>query len=232
MRQLLQKILVCDCSQCGKSHTHQIMIEFTDLSHQGAFFAGKSVEKHAAQTLSEECRITLICPQTGLPMQTNVKVQIPAGERIKTIKEIREKQKIEENFNIDTECLEKEYFTWKNQVLITIRSFADKMLNLNASSIGILITLLTFLSGEDKINKSDYLAVLLGGCFILYIVSIISSSLIILPIYMNPENIEEFEKMRNNAVKRYHLFSVISMTFFILAVLLSVFLLLKLIFDV
>lgn len=222
MEPLLEKVYVYDCLQCGKNHIHQIIIEFTGLEKERAFFAGIQEPQKREEQTAINCKITLKCPNSGLPIQKSIMIQVPDGEKIKTIKEVTGNDNIENYRNENTINIEREYFDWRRQSLNNIRSFAEKLISLNISSIGILITLLTFLSVQEKLHDGVPTMFLFLSCFILYIVSVIFSALIILPVYMNPKNIGEFEKIMEKIVKRQHIFSMLAMFLFIAAIAASV----------
>lgn len=225
MEPLVEKVFVHDCPHCQKTHVHQIMVEFSDVGIPTPFFAGKTASEDGENTLNE-CRITLKCPNSGLPVQRNVKISVPSGETIKVIKEITERTPYTEYSNKSVINYEDEYDVWRKQSILTIRSFAEKLVNINLSSIGLVVAVLTFLSTQGQLAAGTETAILFAVCFGVYLVSIIFSILIIVPNFINPQKMSEFMQKKQRMGKRLHIFSVLAVGFYIIALLLSLVILL------
>lgn len=128
----LKKFFVHDCPHCRKTHVHQIMVEFSDVGIPTPFFAGKTVSEDKENTLNE-CRITLKCPNSGLPVEKNIEINVPFGKMIKVIKEVTDQTPYAEYRNESAINYEQEYTVWKKQSVLTIRSFAEKLVTILVS---------------------------------------------------------------------------------------------------
>lgn len=228
MEPLVENVFIHNCPHCRKTHIHRIMVEYSDLGSQVPFFAGKTVPE-TDENISE-CNITLKCPNSGLPVQKKVKISVPKGEVIKVIKEITERMSYngysdKSVINNEEECNE-----WRKQSIFTIRSFAERLVNINLSSIGLIVAVLTFLSTQGQITDGIKTTILFAICFGIYLVSIIFSILIIVPNFINPQKMSEFIHKKQKIGKRLYIFSIVAVGFYIIALLLSLIMILYVLF--
>lgn len=239
MNQMIEKVFIHDCPHCRNSHAHRVMIDFVSMGG-GPFFAGRNDKQNEVDSI--DLKVSLTCPNSGLLVQKTIKIQIPQGSIVKTVKEIAN-EKIPQNGkeNHDNASTveyrnqqainsEKEYNEWNLQSFVTIRSFADKMVTLNVGSIGLMVALLTFLSAQSSMCFKVGEILLFVGCFSLFLLSIVFFVLILFPTYMHPSNMYEFIRQKECAAKKLKILSIIAVVAYILALTLSLVLLLLAIF--
>lgn len=239
MNQIIEKIFIHDCPHCGSSHLHRVMIDFASIGG-GPFFAGRNDDQNEVDLT--DLKVALECPSSGLLVQKTIKIQIPQGNIVKKVKEISHEE-ISQNGKENPNGLstaeyrnptainaEKEYNEWNLQSFATIRSFAEKMVTLNVGSIGLMVSLLTFLFTQSSISFSVCEKLLFIGGFSLFILSIVFFVLVLFPIYMQSSNIREFIRKKEYAAKKLRILSIIAFSAYTSALILSLVLLLLVIF--
>lgn len=230
MNEMIEKVLISDCPRCGNSHVHQVIIDFASMGG-GPFFAGRNDTKNEMVPVS--LNVSLKCPSTGLSVQKNIKLHIPQGSVIKSVKEISSEEVTQNSKavpsgasvaayeNPDAVNSEKEYREWNMQSFTAIRSFSERMVTLNVGSIGVLVSLLTALSGQSPIRFQTWELMLLIGSVTLFVLSIVLFVCVLCPVFMDPPTMEEFIRQKERAAKRLRILSMLAAAAYILALILS-----------
>ena len=234
MNQMIENVFIHDCPHCGNSHVHRVIIDFANVGG-GPFFAGKNDKQDGTELVTP--KVSLKCPTSGLLVQKTIKIQIPKDSVVKSIKEIsnekippKEKEPPNETSingysNPKAITSEKEYHEWSLQSFTTIRSFAERMVTLNVGSIGLMVSLLTFLFTQGSLRFEAGEIFLLISCLSLFILSIVFFVMILFPIFMQPATMREFIRQKERAAKRLWILSLIAVASYILALILSLVLL-------
>ncbi len=230
MNQIIERVFIHDCPYCGNDHVHQVMIDCANVGGR-LFFAGGNDAQDEEELVA--LNVSLKCPSSELLVQKKIKVKIPQGSIVKTVKEISNKENSQNGKDAPDKTLaseyrnqnainsEKEYNEWNLQSFATIRSFAERMVTLNVGSIGLMISLLTFLASQSNISFQLGMIILFISCIGIYIFSIVFFVLILFPIYMQPSNMREFISQKNQVAKRLRVFSIIAFIAYIMALTLS-----------